>query len=210
MPAVKALSRSERKEIRHAEIIEAAFQEFAAKGYDAARLDDVADRVGVTKGSLYLYFDSKEELFRAVVRRYTTQSIVDASKSVVGTGQSAAADLRAVLRTFYEHQVNDPHARELVRLIIAGRGQFPELIAFYHSEMLERCFAGIRQTLEAGIARGEFRDVPTDNFVLVAWAPVLNAVIWQIVYARHYPLDMEKYFDMHCDLLLNGLCVKAR
>ncbi len=205
MTAAVRGSRRDRKEARHAEIIEAAFHEFAAHGFAATRLDDVAARVGVTKGSLYLYYASKEELFDAMVRQQITQTLIDDTPPGDATAATAAVQLAAVLRDYYDRYARDSRTRELLRLIIAEGGKFPDLIEFYHHEVFARVFAGLRRVLEIGVARGEFRAVAADSFVLVSFAPVLEAAIWRLVYTDRYPLDLDAHFALHCDLILNGL-----
>ena len=200
--------RRRRKEERPAEIIEAALREFARRGFAATRLEDVAERAGVTKGTIYVYFKNKEDLFKAAARaalQPTLNEIEALSANFVGTAEEL---LRTYLREAYPKVVKNSRAGQILRLLIAEGAQFPELVDFYYQEIVSRGLGILRRVVEDGVARGEFRRTRMAEFPQVLFGPVMAATIWGMVLARRHPIDLEAYAKTHIDLVLNGL--KAR
>ncbi|MBV8564109.1 MAG: TetR/AcrR family transcriptional regulator [Methylobacteriaceae bacterium] len=190
---------------REAEILDAAFYEFAAKGYAATRLEDVARRAGVAKGLPHFYFERKEDLFRAVLRRLIVPTWIDLVEASL-TAEGSTRDLmRATLAMVYERLAANKKAREMMRLLIAEGPRFPELTELYHSEVGERAVSIWRRLVTRGISRGEFRAGPILNNPHVIYGPVLMAAIWQMLFGRRHGLDLDSWFESHLDLVLNGL-----
>ena len=198
-----------RKEARPQEILDAALAEFAANGYAATRLDDVARRAGISKGTIYLYFDSKEELFRGVVRRSVVPQLDVLRAAVEGFGGSAEAFLRTRFKEFALRLV-DSEVRFIFRLLVAEGHKFPDLTRFYADEVIGRGMAVLRRLVARGVARGEFRPTALDEVPQLLIAPALLGLLWKALFDRHRPLDLELMLDTYVDLLLNGLKAEPR
>lgn len=198
-----------RKEARPAEILAAALDEFAERGYAAARLDRVAARAGVTKGTLYLYFPSKAELFKAVVRGALVPNIAEAERMVAQFPGRSADLLRTVL-TFIVQRVVDTPLSAIPKLILAEAGNFPELARFYRAEVIERAFALFDAVLARGAASGEFRKLAGPNVDRCIIAPILLTAMWRHSFGRFESTaaDPAALLTTHLDLLLNGLAVR--
>jgi AcrR family transcriptional regulator len=195
-----------RKEARPSEIVAAALEVFAERGFAAARLDDVAHRAGVSKGTLYLYFDSKEELFKAVVRQALVPNIERAERLIVRypgpTGELVAQMLRGLIAA-----VAGSRLAAIPKLVIAESGNFPELARFYLDEVIRRGFRVMAAVLQRGIDRGEFRPVDVPNAVRTVIAPLLLTVLWKTSFEAHdeRTLDVDAFLDTYLDILLRGL-----
>jgi AcrR family transcriptional regulator len=184
---------------RRAAIIAAGLDEFTARGFAATRLDDVAKRAGVAKGTIYLHFKDKEALFQELVRT--------ALVPVIGNLMAAPADggsVRDVLERFAEtfvREVAQTKRGDIVRLIMAEGARFPSLADFYFREVVSRGLAGMRKLIEFGIARGEIRNPRLADFPQIVVAPAMVAVMWQGLFGRHAPLDAMAMLKVHLDLI---------
>ncbi len=199
-----------RPDARPEEIIDAAHAMFAERGYAETRLEDVARKAGVSKGTVYLYFDSKETLFREMVRARKVP-IIQAGEELVRTHTGSARELLiALIRRFWQSVRSEDMAR-MSRLVHSELGHFPELARFYFDEVVLRSRRLLIQTLERGIAAGEFRPVNT-RFV----ARTIPLTLVQ--FAQHRclfsafdpdtPTD-EEVLEGALDLILNGLLPRA-
>jgi AcrR family transcriptional regulator len=199
-----------RKEERPAEILDAALHEFAARGYAAARLDDIAHRAGCTKGTIFLYFANKEELFKALVRDVVLPGIEQAEALAEKHEGTSMELLRELMKARWRMMV-DSRSSALPKLMFTEAGTFPELARFYIEEVGARGHAVVNRVLRQGIERGEFRDVDTEMVAKVASAPLLVAALWKHSFQPHcnVALDSERYFDAALDLLLAGLAAPA-
>jgi AcrR family transcriptional regulator len=202
--------RRRRKEQRPGEIIEAAIREFSRRGFAATRLDDVAERAGVTKGTIYFYFKDKEDLFKAAARSSLAPALNEIEALGAQLEASAEESLRVHLSAVYPKLVKNPRAAQILRLIIAEGPQFPELVEFYYTEIISRGIAVLRQVLERGVARHEFRRSAAVDFPQTVFAPALAAFIWNLLLDKSHPLDFDAYARAHLDLVLNGLKVKSK
>jgi len=195
-----AASRAERAAERRGAIIEAAMDEFIARGFAATRLDDVAKRAGVAKGTIYLHFKDKESMFEELIRT----AIVPMITRLWGTPPQPGASVRDMVegfaKTFIE-EVATTRRGDLVRLIVAEGPRFPEVADFYYREVVSRGLAGMRALIELGIARGEIKQKNLARFPQIMVAPALIAVIWQSLFSRHAPLDALEMFRVHLDLI---------
>lgn len=208
-PSKPAISpRERRRQRRLAEILEAGFQEFAQRGYAATRLEDVGDRVSLTKGAMYFYFKDKEELFKAVVRSVIQPALQQVLKAAQKCDGPTEELLRLFLMTFYREIARDRKRSRLLRILVAEGPNFPELTEFYYSEVLQHAIGSLAATIKRGIIRGEFRASPASDYPQVVVGPAIAAVIWTLLFGKSHPLDLEGYFSAHFDLLMNGL--KAR
>lgn len=187
---------------RQEQILVAGFEEFAAHGYAAARLDDVAKRAGIAKGTIYLYFKDKERLFRAVVRSLI-QKRLDA---IVGTFSGSAGKLlREMLSRMYTLVVRNQRARAIVRLLVAESGKFPQLSDIYHQEIIGPGLKALRQVAKRGIASGEFRKTKALKFPQMLVAPGVLAIVWTLIFGERHRLDLDAYMKAHLEFVLGSL-----
>jgi AcrR family transcriptional regulator len=201
--------RARRKAERPGEILEAAFEEFVQKGYAATRLEDVAARAGVTKGTIYFYFENKESVFVAMVRELSQPVHIQAEEFVASNQATAPDFLRAYLRLLYRIIATDPRAREVLRLLIAEAGRFPELIDEHYRNFMGPAVERLRQALAEGAAKGEIRQSPALEFPELLLAPSLSLNIWMLLFSDRKPLDLDRHFEASVDLLLNGLLPRS-
>ena len=201
-------TRRRRKAERPQEILEAAFVEFSRNGYAMTTLDRVAERAGVTKGTIYVYFENKEHLFISMVRE-VTKAALDTVHEMLETHEGTTADLlRAQFSFIYQHIVEDRRRREVLRMLIAEAPRFPELADRYHQEILRPCLDMLRQAIQRGMDRGEFRNSAIIDLPQIVIAPIALVDLWMMMFDDRQPLDMKAYFNAHLDLVLNGLLAK--
>ncbi len=195
-----------RKEDRPAEILDAALTEFVSRGYAATRLEDVARRAGCTKGTIFLYFANKQELFKALVRQTVLPRIQQAEAMVEQHRGSHRELLARLLRARWDDIVNS-RLSGLPKLMFAEAGNFPELARFHFDEVVLRSQALIERVLRAGVASGEFRAHDTESVARLAFSPLIVAALWKHSLEPHasVPVDRERYFEASLDLLLRGL-----
>lgn len=198
--------RQRRKEARPAELMAAALELFVEKGFVGTRLEDVAARAGVSKGTLYLYFDSKEALFKAVIKEGILPILEQGAGLVDGFKGSAADLLRALINEWWQ-RIGSTHLAGVPKLMISEAGNFPELATYYHDTVITRGRELMRRTLQRGIASGEFRAVDVETAIDVIFAPVLMLLIWRYSLGACCGTahDPQVYLNTHLDLALRGL-----
>jgi AcrR family transcriptional regulator len=194
-----------RKEARPDEILVAALASFAERGFAATRLEDVAARAGISKGTLYLYFNGKEELFEAVVRATLVPNLERLEALTATFEGPSGVLLERLLLTI--GGVVDSRVGAIPKLVIAEAGNFPDLARFYLDEVVRRGLRLIGTILRRGIERGEFRQIDVDHTVFCVIAPMLIAALWKNSLEPHddAPLDAQALARAHLDLLLRGL-----
>lgn len=202
----QALSRQRRKEARPAELMAAALELFVEKGFVGTRLEDVAARAGVSKGTLYLYFDSKDALFKAVVQEGIVP-VLEAGAGLIDSFEGSSADLLHTLVRVWWQKIGNTHLGGIPKLIISEAGNFPELATYYNEAVIVRGRDLMRRTLKRGINSGEFREVNIEIAIDVLFAPVLMMMIWRysIGICCGNAHDPEVYLNTHLDLALRGL-----
>jgi AcrR family transcriptional regulator len=201
-------TRRRRKAERPQEILEAAFIEFSRNGYALTTLDQIAERAGVTKGTIYVYFENKEHLFISMVREITKTSL-DIVQGMFESHEGSTADLlRAQFSFIYQHIVEDTRRREVVRMLIAEAPRFPALADRYHDEILRPCLDMLRRAIQRGVDRGEIRNTAIINSPQVVIAPVALVDLWMMMFDNRQPIDLKAYFEAHLDLVLNGILAK--
>ena len=189
-----------RKEDRPQEITAAAFQAFAEKGYSATRVEEVANRAGVSKGLMYLYFKTKEELFKAVVKSVVIRR-VDALIAAVETTELSSEDfIRGPLADFLK-QIPDSPVAVVIRLLISEGPRHPDLVEYYYDNVVAKGLAAISGFIERGIERGEFRRSPVTELPHLFLAPVMLSIIWRILFQAQQ-LDTDKLIETQLDMLL--------
>ena len=198
-----------RKEDRPSEIVAAALACFAERGFAATRLEDVACRAGVTKGTLYLYFPNKEELFKAVVRRTIVAKIEQGETLLAHSLDPAPILLERFIASWLA--VIETPASAIPKLILSEAGNFPDLARFYLEEVVLRGTALVRKLLQTGVERGEFRPASLEHAAMCVIAPMILSMLWRHSFERHadHPLDAAALCRTHLDLLLRGLTQAA-
>jgi len=194
--------RREQKLHRQEAILAAAFEVFAAHGYEAARIDEVARRAGIAKGTIYLYFTDKERLFRAMVRSLVQKRFDAVAGSFHGTAEQL---LRELLSRMYSQVVRNEKVRSIVRLLIAEGGRFPQLAEIYHREIIAPGMKAVRQGLRQGIASGEFRKTVALEFPQLLAAPGILAIVWRLLHGERHRLDLDAYSKAHLEFILGSL-----
>lgn len=189
-----------RKEDRPQEIADAAFKMFAEKGYAATRIDDVAKRAGVSKGLTYLYYKTKEDLFKAVVRNVVIRRVDSLIGNVESTTLSSEAFLRGPLLDFMKKVPGSPIAI-VIRLLISEGPRHPDLVNYYYENVVARGLEAIRQFVARGVERGEFRREALDHQPHLFLAPMMLSMIWRLVFTDK-PLDTDQLMESQVELLL--------
>jgi AcrR family transcriptional regulator len=192
-------ARTDRRNERRAAILSAALEEFAARGFAATRLDDVARRADVAKGTIYLYFRDKESLFQELVR-----TMLSPLAGAIAGAPLRDLPIRAVVEMIFDVFVNDIYAtrrKDVIRLILAEGPRFPKLAEFYYREVVGRVLPVIRARLTLAVERGELAHDALARFPQLLVAPALLAVLWSGLFGRFAPLDARELMRAHLDLL---------
>ena len=199
-----------RKDARPQELLAAALDLFVERGFASTRLEDVAKRAGVSKGTLYLYFENKQELFKAVVRDNMVQSIGEAENSMAASEESSADLLRKVMMQWWE-EFGATKLAGLTKLMMAEANNFPELAQFYNEEVVTRGNALIVSLLERGMQRGEFRQVDPVLVSTILSAPVTMLMMWTHSYlpCEVKNIDPLAYMDAFIDMSVRSLQVEG-
>ncbi len=192
-------ARVARREKRRAAILDAALEEFAARGFAATRLDDVARRARIAKGTIYLYFRDKESLFQELVRTMLSP-VVGALEAAPMADLPARAVAEAIADLFVR-EIFGTRRKDVIRLIIAEGPRFPKLAEFYYHEVIERVIAAMRALMTRAVARGELAHDALARFPQLLVAPALVAVVWSGLFDRFEPLDVRALLRAHIDLL---------
>ena len=198
----RACTRFVKAAARRDAILDAALDEFSARGFAAARLDDVAKRAGVAKGTIYLHFKDKESLFQELIRSKMIP--------VVGALEATfAADLplhRVVDKAIdlFVREVYGSHRKDLIRLIISEGPRFPVLAEFYYRQVLSRILKSVRGLLRRALERGELADDTLIRFPQLLGAPGIIAIIWSGLFERFEPLNVRAMMRAHFHRLLDA------
>lgn len=209
-PQPSELRWTRRKQARPGEILDAALSVFAQKGFAAARMDDIARQAGVTKGTLYIYFENKEAMFKALVRKAVGTTLASVAADVQTYEGSARFLLRLVL-TRLSRLIAQGEQAVLAKVIIAESGNFPWLAEFYRGEVVETGLSLLTALVERGIAQGEFRPLPAAHVARLCVAPALLSAIWQVTFSHldPVPYDDKNLTDAHLDILFRGLAAEG-
>ncbi len=206
------LKRERRKQARPGELLDAALDLFVEKGYAATRVEEVAARAGVSKGTLFLYFSSKEELFKAVVHESLAGRFAQWNEEFDRFEGSTADMLRFCMTSWWE-RVGATRASGVTKLMLGEAQNFPEVAAYYRDEVVTPGLALIRRILQRGVDRGEFRIDDMEYAALAVVAPMIYLQMNQhsevACAPAGLPIDPARYLRMQADILLRGLCVRA-
>ncbi len=192
-----------RKEDRPQEIADAAFAAFAEKGYAATRIDDVAKRAGISKGLTYLYYKTKEDLFKAVVKNVVVRRVDTLIGNVESTNLSSEDFLRGPLLDFMKQVPGSPIAI-VIRLLISEGPRHPDLVDYYYENVVARGLGAIRQFVTRGVERGEFHRDALQYQPHLFLAPMMLSMIWRLIFADK-PLDTDQLMESQIEMLLAQL-----
>ena len=198
-PSKPASNRAERTAERRAAIIEAAMDEFIAQGFAATRLDDVAKRAGVAKGTIYVHFADKEALFQEIVRTMVVPLVMNL-KAQPPDNVPTRAVIEHLITTFVR-EIYGTRRREIVRLIMTEGPRFPALAEFYYREVVERGVTGMRALMTRAAARGELPNDALIRFPHLMIAPLMLSIVWSGLFERFAPLDVPGLAKAHLDLI---------
>ena len=200
--------RERRKEARPRELIEAALELFVEKGFAATRSEEVAVRAGVSKGTLYLYFPTKEDLLKAVITENLSGRFIEWNEEFAAFEGSTADMLRHCVSVWWE-RVGSTRSAGITKLMLCEGNNFPELAAFYRHEVVEPGHALLRRIFQRGIDSGEFRPVDVDNAIYAVLAPMMLLMLMQ--HANGFGLDgqtevdPQRYMTTQIELAIRGL-----
>lgn len=197
-------ARRRRKEARPAEIIEAGMQEFALRGFAGTRLEDVARRAGIAKGTIYLYFRDKESLFMAAVQEKVAPAIGEIA-GFVDTFPGPTRELFKLVIPVLHQRLVQSDLHTILRILIGEGSNFPGLTALYYRETVLRGRELLERIVARGRARGEIRDGAAADLPLVIMAPAIMSAIWQMTFTREAPIPPEQFLAAHLDLITEGL-----
>jgi AcrR family transcriptional regulator len=198
-----------RKEARPQEIIAAGLAEFAESGFAATRLEDVATRAGIVKGTIYRYFESKEALFEAALSSGIGPAF-DALPEMIADYDGSTSDLiRLLIGHLYETLFN-PDVELLARIIITEGRRFPDVAQLYHRLLIGKGRDMLHRIIERGLARGELQPSPLSATPEVLAGPVIMAIVWHTIFDRFDPIEPRRFLEAHLDLLEKALKTRAR
>lgn len=184
---------------RRETILDAALEEFAARGFAATRLDDVARRANVAKGTIYLYFRDKESLFQELVRAMLSP-LTGAIQSATVRDLPVRVLVELIVNTFV-NEIYGTGRKDVLRLIISEGPRFPELAEFYYHEVIGRVLPAVRERLRLAVKRGELTSDALARFPQLLVAPALMAIVWSGLFERFAPLDVRELMRAHLELL---------
>ena len=197
----EATARAAKSEARRAAIVQAALDEFCARGFAATRIDDVAARAGVAKGTIYLHFDDKAALFREIV---TTMLVPLVSVLEAPPPEVPIRDVIARFMDVFVQEIYSTQRRNVLRLVMTEGPRFPELAEFHYRNVVERALVAMRALLTRARERGELKDDTLVRFPQLIIAPGMVAIIWSGLFDRFAPLDVAAMMHAHIDTLFEG------
>lgn len=204
--------RERRKQHRPGELLEAALDLFVEKGFAATRSEEVAVKAGVSKGTLFLYFPSKEELFKAVVRENVVKTVTEGALEVASF-KGSSKELLHFLMLEWWRRYGATKASGITKLIISEGHHFPELAAFYQEEVIEPAVRMLKDVLERGRQTGEFKNFDTASTVMVVIAPMLFFIMSKhthaLCLAGSQDTPSEHFISQHANLIVRGLSVET-
>jgi len=204
MPA--ALPRRRRKEARPAELLDAALETFRSRGFAATRMEDIAAAAGVAKGTIYLYYPSKQAIFEALVHERLLPNLGRVQEQLAAAPPGAAARLR-ILAATVARIAGDARIAAIPRLVLAEAPSFPDLARFYREQVIAQGLALVGGIIARGVETGEFREVDPDLAARLFMAPIVLGALWQAAFApvEQAPVAPERLIALHLDLFLRSL-----
>lgn len=193
-----------RKEDRPAEIMAAGLSVFSERGFAAARLEDVAEVAGVSKATIYLYFDSKADLFAAIVRDIATPRF-DEIEKLIDAYEGSTTELLGFVMTRLQEIATKTELPSLAKILISEARNFPDIREFYRDQIILRGFRNLGRIIERGIARGEFRACNVNAAVQEIIFPILMNTLARNTFGEIPQLDPDGFFTAHADFVMRGL-----
>ena len=195
-----------RSEARPGEILAAALDVFSEKGFAAARLDDIAARAGVSKGALYLYFETKQDLFRAVVRETIAPNLAVVA-GFIGQSQLPFGDLIRLVFARIAEVVTEGKLGAVAKMVIGESRNFPELAKVWHEDVVFKMLDAVGGAVAAAQARGEVRPGDPRLFVMSLAGPLLMGVLWREVFVPigAAPIDLKALLAQHAEVVVSGM-----
>jgi len=202
--------RTRRKEDRPAELLDAALETFRAKGFAATRMEDIAARAGVSKGTIYLYYPSKQAIFEALVRETLLPNLGRLEAAVAASPFGAAATLRLIAEAVAEIAGN-PKLVGVPKIVLSEAGNFPDLARFYRTEVIGRGLGLVAGVIARGIEAGEFRRVDPEIAARLFFSPIILSALWQAAFApiEEKPVPPATVIAQHLDTWLRGMAPEA-
>lgn len=206
MSAAKPAPRWRRRaDARPEEILEAALAEFTERGFEAARMEDIGKRAGISKAAIYLYFPSKMALLEALIESRVSPIATQAAALAQSGKDDPVGSLRLLARVA-AHRLADPNVFAVPRLVIGISGRFPEIADFYRTHVVAKARAALEALIQAGIDKGQIRETDVAAAVRAFIGPMFFEAMWTHVLRGESALkDPEKLIEQHFDILLNGL-----
>jgi TetR/AcrR family transcriptional regulator len=204
--------RERRKEARPRELLDAALALFVEKGFTATRAEEVAARAGVSKGTLFLYFQSKEDLFKAVIRE-NIGSLFPAWNEELDTFKGNCTEMVKYAMNAWWERVGSTPASGIAKLVISEAQNFPDVAAFYQADVVAPGTHLLQRILQRGVDSGEFRAMDTNSAVYALIAPMIFLMMWKhsmgACAASANIIDPQKFIHMQVDMLLNGMLARS-
>lgn len=204
MPKPAAIKAKRRKEARPAEIMAAGLKAFSESGFAGTRLEDVADAAGVSKATIYLYFDSKADLLKAILRELVSPRMGE-MEVIIKSFDGSSFDLLRAVYARATSVISSPDVRPILRLVVAEAGNFPDIAEFYREEIAFRGLYALAHLIERGIERGEFRPCDPIATVQSVIFPLLMNALATEVFGPMPEFATERFFPSHLDFILRGL-----
>ncbi|MEO0391300.1 MAG: TetR/AcrR family transcriptional regulator [Pseudomonadota bacterium] len=193
-----------RKEDRPGEILAAGLSEFEEFGFHRANLSRIAKKAGIAKGTVYLYYPSKEALFLAAIEEHVS-SVMGTSEAQIGAVEGTTRELLSdLLKNMYARFVHG-EAQALFRILLTEGDRMPDLIADYHAMTVQRGTKLLSKILQRGVARGEVRPSSVLDTPQVLIAPAVYFAVHNMMFRRVQPLEFDRFFDAHLSLLFHGV-----
>ncbi|ATQ70976.1 MULTISPECIES: TetR/AcrR family transcriptional regulator [Methylosinus] len=189
---------------RRRAVLAAAARVFAQKGFVGAKLEDVALEAGVAKGTIYLYFRDKQDLFEQLVRNAVTPVLSRVDELAERTDLSFDVMLAELFDTFRE-DILGTSRKNILLLVIAEGGRFPQIAEFYHREVIAKAMEAVRKSARRAQASGRFDPSSLLDFPQLVVAPLLLSVVWDNLFSKFDPLDVEGLLAAHRDILIHAL-----
>lgn len=194
-----------RKDDRPSEIIDAALEVFVEHGYAASKLDDIAGKAGISKGSLYRYFDSKADLFKEVVTQVVINEL-EKAEATINEYKGAIAPLISMMVKNWWKTVGETRVCGIPKLVISEAANFPELAEFYVDKVIKRGRKLVAGMIKRGIESGEFLDIEPDYAARILISPVVFAAIWKESLSSYDDsYEINKYLDLETEIFLRGI-----
>lgn len=197
-------TRAAQKEARPREIVDAALAIFAKDGFAGTRLDDVAEMAGISKGTIYLYFKTKEDLFKACVRETLGAHLTD-TQARAHTFEGDTADLLREIASGIGQRLSQGDYRTILILLISEGPRFPELVSFYLAEIIKPGIEILSAVIRRGVDRGEFKETGLSEFPMLLISPVMMTMIWNHLFSEYRTIDLEDALQTHLNTIIEGL-----